>query len=79
MEVSENFLSKFLGEDICNMLICREVLQNDGPVMQQFPNIVHMYLYMLGHLAGKWIYGDLNSTFIFTKYDCKQSTTNRKL
>ena len=44
MEVSEIFLCKFLGEDICNLLIYREVLQNNGPVMHQLPNVVHVNL-----------------------------------
>ena len=50
MELSEIILWKYLGEDVCNILISREVLQNDGPVMHQFPDIVHMYIYMLGPL-----------------------------
>ena len=52
MEVSELILWKYVGEDVCNMLIGRAVLQNDGPVMRQFPDIVHVYLYMLGPLPG---------------------------
>ena len=50
MEVSENFLYKYLGEDICNMLIYREVLQNNGPVMHRLPNVVHVDLNMFGPL-----------------------------
>ena len=57
----------------------RAVLQNNGPVMHQLLDVVHVYLNMFGPLTGNWICGDINSTFIVTKYDCVQSTTNLKL
>ena len=50
MEVSEIFLNKVLGEDIYNLLICRVVLQNNGPVMHQLPDVVHVNLNMFGPL-----------------------------
>ena len=79
MEVSELLFCKYLGEDVCNLLISRPILQNDGPVMYQFPDIVHVYLYMLGPLPSNWICGYLNSTLIVTKEDSGQNTTNIKL
>ena len=79
MKASEFFLCKALGEDICNLLICRAILQNNGHVMHQLPDVVHVNLYFFGPLPGNWICGDLNSTLIATKYDCGQSTTNLKL
>ena len=69
MEVSELFLSKYLGENICNLLICKAVLQNNCHVMHQLPDIVHVDLYILDPLPGKWICGYINSTFIVTKED----------
>ena len=78
MEVSEIFLYKSLGEYIYNILIYRAVLQNNGLVMHQIPDVVHVYLNMFGHLLGNWICGDLNSALIVTKYDCGKSTTNLK-
>ena len=48
--------------------------------MHQLSDVVHIvYLYMFGPLPSNWIYGDLNSTFIVTKYDCGHITTNLKL
>ena len=79
MEVSEIFLSKFLGEDICNLHICRVVLQNNGLVMHQLVDVVHMYLNMFGPLLLKWISGYLYITLVVTKYYCGQITTNLKL
>ena len=79
MDVSKLFLSKFLGEDICNLLIYREVLQNNGHVMHQLPDAVHVYLYMFDPLPLNWICGDLDITSVVTKYDYRQSTTNLKL
>ena len=79
MEVSEIFLSKSLGEYIFNMLIYREVLHNNGHVMQQLPNVVHVNLYMFGPLPGNWICGYLNSTLVVTKEDSGQSNTKIKL
>ena len=79
MEVSEIFLCKSLGEHICNLVIYMVVLQNYGPVMHQLPNVVHVNLYMFGPLPSNWIYGDLKSTFIVTKYDTRQSNTKIKL
>ena len=79
MEISENFLCKALSEDICNLLICRAVLQNYGPVMHQLPDVVHVNLYVFGPLPGKWIYGGINSTLIVTKYDSEKITTKTKL
>ena len=61
------------------MLISWEVLQNDGPVMHQIPHVVHVILNMFGPLPLNWIYGDIDSNFVVTKYDCGQSTTNIKL
>ena len=49
------------------MLINREVLKNDGLVMHQFPDIVHVYIYMLGPLLSNWIFRDINITLIFKK------------
>ena len=79
MKVSELFLYKYLGEYICNLLICRAVLQNYGPIMHQLPDVVHVYLDMFGPLSGNRIHGNINSTLIVTKYDRGQSTTNLKL
>ena len=79
MEASELFLSKVLGEDIYNLLICSAVLQNNGPVMHQLPDVVRVYLNMFGPLPGNWIYGDINSTLIFRIYECGKITTNPKL
>ena len=50
MDVSEIFLCKSLGEDIYNFLICRPVLQNNGHVMHQLSDVVHVYLNMFGPL-----------------------------
>ena len=61
------------------MLISREVLHNDGPVMHWLPDMVHMDLYMLGPLPGNWIYGYINITLIVTKEEIRQITTNIKL
>ena len=52
MEVSEIFLNKFLGEDIYNLLIYRELLKNNGSVMHQLPDVVHVYLNMFAPLPG---------------------------
>ena len=79
MEVSELFLNKVLGENICNLLIYRAVLQNNGPVIHQLPDVVHVYINMFGPLFGNWICVDISSTLIVTKYDYGQSTTNTKL
>ena len=79
MEVSELILSKSLGEYVCNLLICRAILQNNGHVMHQIPDVVHVYLNMFGPLHGNWICGDPNSTLIVTKYDFGKSNTNLKL
>ena len=79
MEVSKKFLCKALGEDICNLLICRAVLQNYGPAMHQLSDVVHVNLYLLSIFPSNWICGDIISTFIVTKYDFGQSTTNLKL
>ena len=78
-KVTVLFLSKVLGEDIYNLLICKEILQNNGPVMHQLPDVVHVYLNMFGPLLGKWICGGLHSTLIVTKYDHGQRTNNIKL
>ena len=56
MEVSELFISKVLGENICNLLICGAVLQNNCLVMHQLPDVVHMDLNMFGPLPLKWIH-----------------------
>ena len=50
-----------------------------GPVMHQFSDIVHVYLYMFGPLPGNWICRDIYSTLGVTKYDCGQRTNNPKL
>ena len=55
MEVGELFLSKYLSENICNLLIRRAVLQNYCPVMHQLPNVVHVDLNMFGPLPLNWI------------------------
>ena len=55
MEVSELFLSKFLGENICNLLIFRVILQNNCLVMHQLPDVVHVDLNMFGPLSLNWI------------------------
>ena len=79
MEVSEIILWKYLGEDVYNLLISRAVLKNDGPVIHQFPIIVHVYLSMLGPLFDNWIYGYINSPMFVTKEDSGESTTKIKL
>ena len=48
MKVSEIFLSKFIGEDICNLLICMAIFQNNGPIMHQLLDVVHVNLNMFG-------------------------------
>ena len=79
MEVSELILWKSLGEYFCNLLINRVLLHNVGPVMHQILDRVHVYLYMLGPLPSNRIFGYLNSTFIFTKYDSGKITTKIKI
>ena len=79
MKVSEIFLSKVLGEDICNLLICREVFKKNGLAMHQLPNVVHVNLNMFGNIPLKWICGYLDSTLVVMKYYCGQRTTNLKL
>ena len=69
MEVTEFFLCKSLGEDIYNLLIFRELLQNNGPIMHQIPYVVHVHLNMFGAFPGDWICANINSTLIVTKYD----------
>ena len=56
MEVSEIFLSKCFGENIYNLLICREILQNNCLVMHQLPDVVHVDLNMFGPLPLNWIH-----------------------
>ena len=53
---NEFFLSKFLGEYICNLLICVVVLQNNCPFMHQLPDVVHMDLNVFVSLSLNRIY-----------------------
>ena len=73
------FPKNTLGEDVYNLLISQAVLQNDGHVMHLLRDIVHVYLYMLGHLSGNWICGYLNRNLIVTKEDSGHSTTKIEL
>ena len=51
MKVSELFLSKSLHENICNLLICGAILQNNCPVMHKLPDVVHVDLNVFGSLS----------------------------
>ena len=69
MERSELFLSNVLRENICNLLICGEILQNNCSVMHKFSNVVHADLDVLGSLSLNQICRDLDIPLNFTKND----------
>ena len=52
------------------MLISQEILQNNGPVMHQLPNVVHVYLNMFGPMIVEKVLLISNSE----RMPCNQTT-----
>ena len=68
-QICESILCEALGEDV-HSFICRwEILQWYHLLMHQDPDVVHVYLNVLGRIYLYWIGGCLDCTFIFTPND----------
>ena len=56
MEVRELLLSEALGENVCNLLICGAILQNNWFVMHKLSDVVHVDIDVFGSLSLNWIF-----------------------
>ena len=83
-QIDECILCESLGEDVNSLLCMWEILQWYHLLMHQDPDVVHVYLYVIGPISMYWISGNIYFTFIFTPNDsgwikCKTKLSNNAL
>ena len=62
----KSLFGKSLSKSICNLILCRTVVQCDGSVMHQFPNVVHVNFYVLSPMLLNMITRDIDYTLVVT-------------
>ena len=83
-QIGEWIFCEYLGEYVSSLLCRWEILQWYHMLIHQDPNVVNVYLYVIGPLSLHYINGNLDFTFIVTPNDsgwteCKSNFSKNTL